>query len=134
MSRFIAVNLPVADLPRSRAFFAAMGFAFNEAFSDETAACLMLAESTAVMLLTHPKFDSFTTLPRPDTRASTGVLVAVAFDSRADVDAAAAAALSNGGSAYRPAEDAGFMYTRAVSDLDGHVFELFWMDRAAMGG
>lgn len=133
MSRFVAVNLPVADLPRSRAFFSAMGFAFNETFSDETAACLMLAEHTAVMLLTHPKFDSFTTRPRPDTQATTGVLVAVAFDSRAEVDRAAEAALAQGGHAYRAAEDAGFMYTRAVSDLDGHVFELFWMDPAAMG-
>jgi hypothetical protein len=134
MSRFVAINLPVADLARSRAFFAAMGFSFNEGFSDSTAACLMLSDTTAAMLLTPGKFDSFAPLPRPDPRATTGVLVAVAFESREAVHAAAEAGLAAGGTVYRPPEDLGFMLTRAVCDPDGHVFELFWMDPAATAG
>jgi uncharacterized protein len=131
MGRFVAINLPVADLARSRAFFAAMGFGFNEDFSDATAACLMLSDTTSAMLLTPAKFDSFAPLPRPDPRVTTGVLVAVAFESRDAVHAAAEAGLATGGSVYRPPEDLGFMLTRAVCDPDGHVFELYWMDQAA---
>lgn len=134
MSRFVGINLPVADLARSRAFFAAMGFGFDETFSDDTAACLMLSDSTAVMLLAQARFDTFVRLPCPDARLTTGVLVAVAFDSPEAVHAAATAALAAGGTAYRPPEDQGFMLTRAIADPDGHVFELFWMNPAAAGG
>lgn len=133
MSHGIYLNLPVADLARSRAYFAALGFGFNERFSDATAACVVISETAGLMLLAPEKWAEFARLPAPDPRATTGALVALSFPSREAVDAAAEAALAQGGAAYRPMEDLGFMVTRAVTDPDGHVFELFWMDpQAAM--
>ncbi len=125
------VNLPVTDLPRSKVFFEAMGFAFNLQFSDDTAACLVLGEQQYAMLLTHAKFAMFTTLPIADARRESAHLIAISLASRADVDCVADAALAHGGSAFRAIEDLGFMYTRAIADPDGHVWELFHMDMAA---
>lgn len=125
------VNLPVTDLPRSRAFFEALGFAFNPQFSDDTAACLVLGEQQYAMLLTHAKFAMFTTLPIADARRESAHLIAISLASRAEVDRVADAALAHGGSAFRAIEDLGFMYTRAIADPDGHVWELFHMDMAA---
>lgn len=130
-SRGLYVNLPVADLPASRAYHGALGFTFNEQFSDETAACLVISEMAGVMLLTHAKFAQFSDRPRPDARATTGVLLAIALADRAEVDRVAETALARGGTAVRAAEDLGFMYTRAIADLDGHIFEYFFMDTSA---
>lgn len=125
------VNLPVADLAQSRAFFEALGFAFNPQFSDDTAACLVLGEQQYAMLLTHAKFREFTPLPIADARRESAHLIALSLANRAEVDRVADAALAHGGSAFRPVEDLGFMYTRAIADPDGHVWELFHMDMAA---
>ncbi|HWT16505.1 MAG TPA: VOC family protein [Patescibacteria group bacterium] len=126
------VNLPVADLPRSRAFFEALGFAFNPQFSDDTAACLVLGERQYAMLLTHAKFAAFTSLPIADARQQTAHLIALSLADRAEVDRLAEIAIAKGGSAFRPIEDMGFMYCRAIADPDGHVWELFWMDGVAL--
>lgn len=132
MTRAVYVNLPVTDLPRSKAYHSALGFKFNPMFEDETAACLVISEAASVMLLTHAKFAQFTSLPRPDAHKTTGVLVAVSLESRVEVDRIAEAALAHGGRAARPPDDHGFMYGRAIHDPDGHIFEYFWMDMSTV--
>ncbi len=132
MTRMIFVNLPVADLPRSVAFYGALGFTQNPAFSDETAACMVWSEAIHVMLLTHPKWQSFTTRPICPP-GSSEVSLAFTCDSRAEVDALVTAGAANGGTAdVNPPEDHGFMYQRTITDPDDHVWEPFWMDPAAM--
>ncbi|MFN0193750.1 MAG: VOC family protein [Aestuariivirga sp.] len=126
------INLPVANLDKTIAFYKALGFSFNPAFTDETATCMIINETTFAMLLTHAKFDSFTTRPRSDAKATTGGLYALALENKVAVDAMMVAALKAGGSEYRPTIDMGFMYNRAFADLDGHVWEPFWMDPAAI--
>jgi uncharacterized protein len=126
------VNLPVADLKNSMAFYGSLGFAFNPQFTDETAACLIINETTCAMLLTHEKFKSFTAAPIPDAKASTGVLTALSLEDRASVDALVDAALKAGGSEPRPANDYGFMYQRTMADPDGHRWEPFYFDMSKM--
>lgn len=128
----IFVNLPVADLAGSMRFYEALGFRNNPQFTDETAACMVLSEQIYVMLLTHPKFTSFLTRPMADAKKKTGALYAISCASREAVDAMMATAISHGGVEYRPAQDHGFMYGRAFADRDGHVWEPFWMDPAAV--
>lgn len=132
MTRMIFINLPVADLPASMAFYEALGFTNNPHFSDDTATCMVWSEAIQVMLLTHDKWRTFTTRPIPPPSASE-VLLALALDSIEDVDAANTKAAAHGGTAdVNPMQDHGFMYSRAVADPDGHVWEMFWMDPAAM--
>ena len=125
------VNLPVADLAVSVAFYQSLGFALNPQFSDDTAACIVLGEGHYLMLLSHPKFAQFTPLPIADARAASQLLIALQLDSREAVDQLFEAALANGGSCFRPTEDHGFMVTRPFADPDGHVFEPFFMDMDA---
>lgn len=124
------INLPVADLSEATAFYEALGFTLNPQFSDHTASCLVINETSFLMLLTQAKFQGFSDAPLPDAKASTGLMIALAFDSRAAVDRFAAAALAHGGREPRPVADLGFMYQRTVSDLDGHRWEPFFMDTA----
>lgn len=132
MPRSIFVNLPVADLPRSRAFFSDLGFSFNEQFSDDNAACLVIDENIFAMLITRPYFQTFTPKAIADATQSTEVLVALSAESRAAVDAFADGAIAGGGREVRPASDAGWMYQRAVEDLDGHIWESAWMEPGAV--
>lgn len=134
MPRMLFVNLPVADLAASRRFYEALGFTINPQFSDETAACVVVSEAIYFMILTHEKFESFATLPRPDATATTGAMYALSCDSRAAVDAMTQAALAHGGRETAPVRDLGFMYNRTFTDPDGHVFEPMWMDPAAGAG
>lgn len=122
----IFVNLPVADLGRSRAFFCALGFVVDDRFADDTAFSLQLSDKANVMLLTRDRFATFTPLPVADATRSTAGMVAVQLESRAAVDAMMATALAQGGTDVRPAEDHGWMYGRAFADLDGHIWEPFW--------
>jgi hypothetical protein len=126
------INLPVSDLGKATTFYKSLGFTFNPAFTDETAACMIINENTFAMLLTHAKFDSFIARPRTDARATTGALYALALENRAAVDAMMDSAIRAGGAEYRAVMDLGFMYNRAFADLDGHVWEPFWMDPAAV--
>ena len=129
MARMIFVNLPVADLPRSIAFYEAIGGKLNPTFTDETGACVVFSDAIHVMLLTHPKFAGFTPRPVADARAATEVLVALSCDSREEVDEITGAAAAAGGAAdIRPAQDHGFMYGRSFEDPDGHIWEPIWMD------
>lgn len=134
MPQMIFVNLPVRDLPKARAFWQALGFSFNEQFSDDTAACLVFSETIFAMLLTHPKFEGFAPKPITDTDTSVEVLIALNRDSREQVDAMIADALAAGGTTFGEPQDLGFMYGRSFRDLDGHVWEAFWMDPAAVQG
>lgn len=132
MPRMIFVNLPVTDLPASIRFYEALGFTRNPQFSDETAACMVWSDTIHTMLLTHPKWRSFTDRPMP-AAGTTGVMLALALDSREEVDAMNAAAAAHGGQAdANPVQDLGFMYGRDLADPDGHLWGPFWINPAAM--
>ncbi|MGR2739323.1 VOC family protein [Billgrantia sp. Q4P2] len=132
MSRMIFVNLPVVDLEKSMAFYEALGFTNNPHFTDETAACMVLSETIHVMLLTHDKWRTFTDRPIPPPDSSE-VMLALSCENRAAVDVMNEAAGANGGTAdINPRQDHGFMYSCALADPDGHVWESFWMDPAAI--
>lgn len=131
MSRLIFVNLPVADLPKARAFYEAIGFTNNPQFTDETAACMVLSDVIHVMLLTHEKFAQFTPKAIADSKATSEVLICISEDSREGVDAITEKALAAGGREPRDAQDYGFMYGRSFEDPDGHIWEPMWMDMAA---
>lgn len=134
MSRMIFVNLPVADLARARAFYEALGFVNNPQFTDDTAACMVWSDTIFVMILTHAKWGTFTTRPIPDT-GSSEVMLCLSCESRTEVDDLSAKAGAMGGTAdINPAQDHGFMASRAFADPDGHVWEVMWMDPAAMAG
>jgi predicted lactoylglutathione lyase len=132
MSRMIFVNLPVQDLRASMAFYEALGFQNNPQFTDETAACMVWSEAIHVMLLTHAKWRTFTSRPIPPS-GSSEVMLAVTCDSREAVDTMNETAAANGGTAdINPVQELGFMYNRNLADPDGHVWEAFWMDPAAL--
>lgn len=128
----VYINLPVADLPRTRRFFEALGFTFDDRFSDDTALAMRIGDGAMAMLLTHAKFAAFTPRRIADARATTEVLTAVQLDSREAVDAMLETARAHGGAEIREAEDHGFMYGRAFSDPDGHIWEPFWMDTSKL--
>ena len=132
--RSIFVNLPVADVARSRSFFAALGFGFNETFSDDSNACLVVEENIYAMLMTPARFGDFVVGEIADAQKTTEVLLCLSADSREEVDRLADTALAHGGGAWKPTQDHGFMYGRSITDPDGHVWELMWMDAAAVGG
>jgi len=136
MPRMIFVNLPVTDLERSKAFYEAVGAVNNPAFTDETAACMVVEEGAIhVMLLTHEKWAQFTSKTIPDAHDSAQVLLCLSMDSRDEVDAQVAKASAAGGKPDpTPTQDFGFMYGRSFEDPDGHIWEIMWMDPAAASG
>jgi predicted lactoylglutathione lyase len=128
MPKQIFVNLPVKNLERSKAFFAALGFSFNPQFTDENAACMIIEDgSNYAMLLTEKFFSTFASKPVADATKATEVLIALSLDSRAAVEAMVAKALKAGGTAPRPAKDHGFIYQHGFDDPDGHGWEVFHM-------
>src|SRR4051794_39010771 len=129
--RMLFVNLPVTDLERSKAFFAQLGFSFNPAFTDETAACMLVGEHAFVMLLTREKFAQFSKLPIADPTTHTLALYCFSAASRDEVDTVSAAALAAGATEADDAEDYGFMYSRSFFDLDGHGWQVVGRARAA---
>lgn len=128
MTTKIFVNLPVENLDRSVDFFTSLGYRFNPQFTDETATCMMVSETIFIMLLTHAKFASFTPKAICDTTKSTEVLVCLSCESKEEVDAMVRAAVAAGGTTYNDPQDHGFMYAHGYQDLDGHIWELIWMD------
>ncbi|MFE2578502.1 VOC family protein [Streptomyces sp. NPDC059378] len=130
--RMLFVNMPVADLERSKEFFAKLGFGFNPKFTDKTAACMLVGEHAFIMLLTREKFAEFSKLPIADPRTHALALYCFSASSRAEVDAVGAAALAAGATEADDAEDYGFMYSRSFYDLDGHGWQVMWMDPAAV--
>ncbi|WFP48714.1 glyoxalase/bleomycin resistance/extradiol dioxygenase family protein [Methylomonas sp. EFPC3] len=132
MTKMIFVNLPVTNLPQSKAFYEALGFVNNPQFSDDTAACMVWSETINVMLLTHAKWRSFTNRPIPAMNSSE-VMLAISCDSKEAVDGMNDAAAKHGGTAdINPIQDLGFMYNRNLADPDGHVWEAMWMDSSAI--
>ena len=134
MTRMIFVNLPVADLAKARSFYAALGFVNEPRFTDETAACMVWSDTIFVMILTHEKWKTFT--DRPIAAPGTSeVMLCLSCDSREDVDRLSSKAGQAGGvSDINPSQDHGFMASRAFADPDGHVWEVMWMDPAAVSG
>ena len=126
------VNLPVTDLERSKAFYTALGFTINPAFTDHNAACVVVDDGhNYFMLLVREFFQTFTTLPLGDPAVNPSVATAIFLDSRDDVDKAIADGLAAGGAEPHPASDYGFMYQRTVTDPDGNILEFGWMDPVA---
>ncbi|CUU56171.1 hypothetical protein Ga0074812_10755 [Parafrankia irregularis] len=129
--RMLFVSIPVADLERSKEFFAKLGFGFNPSFTDETGACMLVGEQASVMLVSHPKFAELSKLPMADPATHTLALYCFSVSSREEVDTVAEAALAAGGVEADGLEDYGFMCSRSFFDLDGHGWQVMWMDPAA---
>ena len=132
MSRQMFVNLPIKNMEKSQAFFKALGFSFNPQFTNAQGACMVVSENhNYVMLLVEPFFQGFTKKPIADATKATEVLICLSCDSRAEVDEMVGKALAAGGTAPNPPQDHGFMYGHGFTDLDGHVWEVMWMDPKA---
>lgn len=128
----IFVNLPVRDLDKSMDFFKQLGYTFNPQFTDETAACMVISDDIYAMLLTQAKFKEFTPKEIADSSKTTEVLIALSADSKEEVNELVDNALAAGGKEARDPQDYGFMYGRSFNDLDGHIWEVMWMDMAAV--
>ena len=131
-SRLIFVNIPTRDLPASKEFFGELGFSFDERFTDDSCACMVVSEQAYVMLLADSRFADFTPKPIADARETTEAILCVSADSREAVDAFADAALSAGGTQANEPMDHGFMYGRRFHDVDGHLWEVMWMSQEAI--
>jgi len=133
MATKIFVNLPVKNLKKSVDFFSKLGFTFDPQFTDETAACMVVAEDIFVMLLTEAKFKTFTPKQICDATKSTEVLVCLSTESREAVNEMVRKAVAAGGKTYNQPQDHGFMYGHGFQDLDDHIWELIYMQPAATG-
>ena len=131
-SRLIFVNLPVADLAASKAFFGALGFTFDEKFTDDSCACMVVSEQAYVMLLDRARFTDFTKKAVADAHTTTEAIVCVSAVSRDEVDSLAETALGAGASPANDPMDHGFMYGRSFNDPDGHLWEVMWMSQEAV--
>jgi uncharacterized protein len=131
MATKIFVNLPVKDLRKSVAFFTKLGYTFNPQFTDETATCMIVSDDIFVMLLTHEKFKGFTPKPISDATKSTEVLVCLSVESRTKVDEMVSSAIAAGGSTHSQPQDHGFMYGHGYTDIDGHIWELVYLQPEA---
>ena len=132
MATKIFVNLPVKDLNKSMTFFINLGYTFDARFTDETAACLVISDDIFAMLLTETKFREFTPKPLCDATQSTEVLICLSCETRTQVDDLVRRAITAGGTTYADPRDYGFMYGHGFQDLDGHIWELIYMEPAAL--
>lgn len=131
MSQQIWINLPVKDVKRSIDFFDKLGYKFDERFTDENTTCMIISENIFVMLLNEDRFKDFTKKPIADAFSSTEVLLALSVDDRESVDALVNKANDAGAKTPIDKQDHGFMYQWGFEDLDGHQWEVFWMDSSA---
>jgi predicted lactoylglutathione lyase len=134
MASQIFLNLPVKNLDASVAFFTKMGYTFNAQFTDANATCMIVNEHIYVMLLVKPFFKSFITKKIADATKTAQMIVALTFESKDDVNDMVNKAIAAGAVESRDPIDHGFMYNRAFNDLEGHIWEMFWMDSAAVQG
>jgi uncharacterized protein len=132
MSRQIFVNLPIKNMERSKAFFGALGFSFNPQFTNDQGACMVIDDNIFAMLLVEPFFQTFTKKQIADASKTTEVLVCLSCSSRAEVDELVRKAIAAGGTAPNAPQDHGFMYGHGFQDLDGHIWELAYMDPSAV--
>ncbi len=130
-SKMIFVNLPVTDLKASTAFYEAVGATRNDDFADDSAQMISFSDTIHAMLLTHERFNSFTSRTIPDAHATAQVMLALSEASREDVSVTVEKALAAGGTEPNPAQDHGFMVSRSFADPDGHIWEVLWMDMEA---
>lgn len=128
MNKQIFVNLPVKDLPRSQAFFAALGYSFNPQFTNEQAACMVISEDIYCMLLVEDFFKTFINRPISSAHESAQVINCLSCENRQEVDDMVAKAVAAGGAALKQPQDYGFMYSHGFADPDGHLWELMYMD------
>jgi hypothetical protein len=127
-ARKIFVNLPVRDLKKSKDFFTKLGFGFDAKFTDDKAACMVISAEAYVMLLGEPFFKTFTSRELCDTTKHTEALIALSCDSRAEVDEMVNKAVAAGGKPAMDRQNHGFMYGWSFYDVDGHHWEVLWMD------
>lgn len=132
MSHKIFVNLPVEDLAQSIEFFRQLGFEFNPQFTDETATCMIVSDEAFVMLLVESRFKDFTSKDICDSSSQTEAIFALSADTREEVDELVDKAVAAGGQLANDPIDEGVMYGRSFDDIDGHSWEVFWMDPAAV--
>ena len=132
MTRQIFVNLPVKDLSKSIEFFTKLGFTFNSQFTNENATCMIVGENIFAMLLVEKYFKTFTPKEVCDTSKFAEVPISLSFESRAEVDEIVAKAIAAGGTTYKEPQDQGFMYGHGFQDLDGHIWEIFFMEPSAV--
>ena len=132
MTTQIFVNLPVKDLSRTVEFFKKLGFAFNAQFTDENATCMIINDNIFVMLLVEKFFKSFTKKEICDTTKHTEVIIALSTDSREKVDEMMQSVFQAGGKESREPQDHGWMYGRSFQDINGHLWEIIYMDEKAL--
>ncbi len=132
MATKIFVNLPVKDLDKTKGFFTKLGYTFNPQFTDDKAACMIIGEDIFIMLLIEEFFKSFTKKEIADATKSTETIICLSADSREKVDEMVSKAIAAGGSSPNPKQDHGFMYGHGFQDLDGHLWEVMWMDQASI--
>lgn len=130
MATQIFVNLPVKDLNRSVEFFTKLGYAFNPQFTNELATCMIISDTIYVMLLTEPFFQTFTQKTIADSSKVVESIICLSAESRGAVDALISKAVEAGAANLKPTVDYGFMYSHSYEDLDGHLWEIMWMDPA----
>ena len=128
MSRLLFLTLPVADLSASRAFFVDLGFRFDTRCPDENAASMVINETAFVILIQRERFAEFVERPVAEATSETALTLAICATDRRAVDALADAALVAGATPAKPPQEYGFMYQRSFHDLDGHLWEVLWMD------
>lgn len=134
MPKKIFVNLPIANMERTQAFFKGLGYSFNPQFTNDQGACMVVADNIFVMLLVEPFFKGFTNKPVADATRATEVLIALDCDTREEVDAMVKKAVALGATTPMAPQDHGFMYQHGFTDLDGHMWEVFYMDPAFVQG
>jgi predicted lactoylglutathione lyase len=132
MTTQIFVNLPVKDLSRTVEFFKKLGFAFNPQFTDENATCMIINDNIFIMLLVEKFFKSFTKKEICDTTKDTEVIIAMSTESREKVDEMMQNVIKAGGKESREPQDHGWMYGRSFQDIDGHLWEIIYMDEKAL--
>jgi predicted lactoylglutathione lyase len=128
----IFVNLPVKDLNKTIEFFTKLGFKFNPQFTDENATCMIVGDDIFVMLLVEKFFKTFTKKEISDTSKNTEVIVALSVEGRENVDKMINKAIEYGGKESREPQDHGWMYGRSFEDIDGHLWEIIYMDESAL--
>lgn len=132
--QMIFVNLPVNDLDASKRFFTELGYSINAQFSDDNATSVVISETIVAMLLKKEFYATFTSKEIADATKTSEVLLCLSAESREKVDELIGKALAAGGTEPREPQDHGFMYSRAFDDLDGHTWEVVWMDPSTIQG
>jgi len=132
--QMIFVNLPVSDVAASREFFTELGYTINPQFSTDDCACVVISDTIVAMLLSRQRYADFTKKEIADATRTSEVLLCLSAESREKVDELVGKAVAAGGTANADVQDHGYMYGRSFDDLDGHTWEVVWMDPSAVQG